>query len=134
MRRDGVFTWIAGPDAQVDVRGSDGTAPPGQSIVVLDVPSLALATGAPDVRSDFAVGTSAGRRRGGPPSFEVRIDLEGADREGAPLRTSRRLAHPAGQRPLTATGIALGVERLLGLRGGPVAPGLHTPEALLDPA
>jgi hypothetical protein len=27
-----------------------------------------------------------------------------------------------------------GVERLLGLRGEPVGPGLHTPEALLDPA
>ncbi|MGA5048600.1 hypothetical protein [Streptomyces arboris] len=89
---------------------------------------------APDVRFDFAVGASAGRRRGGPPSFEVRIDLEGADRGGAPLRTSRHLVHPAGQLPLTATGITLGIERLLGLRGGPVAPGIHTPEALLDPA
>lgn len=134
VRRDGVFTWITGPDAQVEVRSSDGTALPGQSIAILDVPSLALATGAPDARFDFAVGTSAGRRLGGPPSFEVRIDLEGADRESAPLRTSRHLVHPAGQRPLTATGIALGVERLLGLRGGPVAPGLHTPETLLDPA
>jgi hypothetical protein len=42
--------------------------------------------------------------------------------------------HPEGQRPLTALGIALGVERLLGLRGAPVAPGIYTPEALLDPA
>jgi hypothetical protein len=35
---------------------------------------------------------------------------------------------------LTALGIALGVERLLGLRGEPVAPGIHTPEALIDSA
>ncbi|MGW7411817.1 hypothetical protein [Streptomyces sp. NPDC054863] len=35
---------------------------------------------------------------------------------------------------MTATGIALGVERLLGLRGEAVTPGIHTPEALLDPA
>ncbi|MFE6594679.1 hypothetical protein [Streptomyces sp. NPDC057781] len=35
---------------------------------------------------------------------------------------------------MTATGIALGVERLLGLRGEVVTPGIHTPEALLDPA
>ncbi|NEE14560.1 saccharopine dehydrogenase, partial [Streptomyces sp. SID7499] len=47
---------------------------------------------------------------------------------------SRYLVHPAGQRPMTATGIALGVERLLGLRGEAVAPGIHTPETLLDPA
>ncbi|MFD4831664.1 saccharopine dehydrogenase [Streptomyces uncialis] len=134
VRRDGVFTWVTDPDAQADVRGTDGTDLPGRSIAILDVPSLALATDAPDVRFDFAVGESTGRRRGEPASFEVRIDLEGADREGAPISTSRYLVHPAGQRPLTATGIALGVERLLGLRGEAVAPGIHTPESLLDPA
>jgi hypothetical protein len=134
VRRDGVFTWVAAPDAQVDVPSADGTVLPGQSIAILDVPSLALATGAPNVRFDFAVGESAGRRRGEPASIEIRIDLEGAGPGGAPLRTSRYLVHPAGQRPLTAVGIALGVERLLGLRGEAVSPGIHTPEALLDPA
>lgn len=78
VRRDGVFTWVTGPDAQADVRRTDGTDLPGRSIAVLDVTSLALATDAPDVRFDFAVGESAGRRRGEPASFEVRIDLEGA--------------------------------------------------------
>lgn len=134
VRRDGVFTWVTGPDAQADVRSTDGTDLPARSIAILDVPSLALATGAPNVRFDFAVGESAGRRRGEPASFEVRIDLGGAGREGAPISTRRYLVHPAGQRPLTATGIALGVERLLGLRGEAVPPGIHTPEALLDPA
>ncbi|MFJ4768563.1 saccharopine dehydrogenase [Streptomyces uncialis] len=134
LRRDGVFTWVTGPDAQADVRSTDGTDLPGQSVAILDVPSLALATDAPHVRFDFAVGESAGRRRGEPASFEVRIDLEGTDRGGAPISRSRYLVHPAGQRPLTATGIALGVERLLGLRGEAVAPGIHTPEALIDPA
>ncbi|OKJ50686.1 saccharopine dehydrogenase [Streptomyces sp. CB02115] len=134
VRRDGVFTWVTGTDAQADVRRTDGTRLPGQSIAILDVTSLALATDAPDVRFDFAVGESAGRRRGEPASFEVRIDLEGAGPGGAPIRRSRYLVHPAGQRPMTATGIALGVERLLGLRGEAVAPGIHTPETLLDPA
>ncbi|WP_411080451.1 saccharopine dehydrogenase [Streptomyces sp. cmx-18-6] len=134
VRRDGVFTWVTGPDAEAHVRSTDGTDLPGRSIAILDVTSLALATDAPNVRFDFAVGESAGRRRGEPASFEVRIDLEGAGGGGAPLRTSRCLVHPAGQRPLTATGIALGVERLLGLRGEAVTPGIHTPEALLDPA
>ncbi|MFF8957409.1 saccharopine dehydrogenase [Streptomyces sp. NPDC014894] len=134
LRRDGVLTWVNGPDAQVDVRSIDGVDLPGQSIAILDVPSLALATDAPNVRFDFAVGESAGRRRGEPASFEVRIDLEGTDRGGAPTSTTRHLVHPAGQRPLTATGIALGVERLLGLRGDAVTPGIHTPESLLDPA
>jgi hypothetical protein len=133
-RREGVFTWLAGPDAQVEMRTVDGTVLPGQSIPILDVPSLALATGAPNVRFDFAVGESAGRRRGGPPSVETLIDIEGAGLAGVPMRTRRYLVHPDGQRPLTALGIALGVERLLGLRGGAVRPGIHTPESLLDPA
>ncbi|MFD4022034.1 saccharopine dehydrogenase [Streptomyces sp. NPDC058576] len=134
VRRDGVFTWVNGPDAQADVSRSDGVALPGQSIAILDVPSLALATGAPNVRFDMAVGESAARRRGDPASIEIRIDLEGAGTTGAPLSTSRYLVHPAGQRPLTALGIALGVERQLGLRGEAVPPGIHTPETVLDPA
>ncbi|WP_436762293.1 hypothetical protein [Streptosporangium sp. V21-05] len=134
VRRDGVFGWVSGPEAQTEVTGVDGTVMSGQIMPTLDVPSLAVATGAPNVSFEFAVGESASRRRGEPASAEVRIDLEGADRTGAPLGTSRYLLHPAGQNPLTALGVALGVERLLGLRGEPVAPGLHTPEALIDPA
>lgn len=134
VRRDGVFTWVTGPDTQMDVPRADGTVLPGQSIAILDVPSLALATGAPNVRFDFAVGESAGRDRGGPASIEVRIDLEGVGPTGAPLSASRYLLHPGGQRPLTALSIALGVERLLGLRGEAAPPGIHSPESLLDPA
>ncbi|RDI49162.1 hypothetical protein DFR68_107290 [Nocardia mexicana] len=134
IRRDGVFTWIAGADAQAEVRSADGISVPGQSIAIPDVPSLGLATGASNVRVDFAVGESAGRRRGAQPSAEVRIEIEGLDPAGAPLRTERHLIHPEGQRPLTALGVALGIERLIGLRGDPVAPGIHTPEAILDPA
>lgn len=132
VRRDGVFTWVTGSDAQVDVPCTDGVVLPGQSIAILDVPSLALATGAADVRFDMAVGESAARRRGGPSSTEIRIELEGVGPTGAPLSTSRYLTHPAGQRPLTALGIALGIERQLGLRGEAVSPGIHTLETLID--
>ena len=134
VRRDGVFTWVAEADGWTDVPRTDGIVVPGQSIAILDVPSLALATGAPNVRFDFAVGESAGRRRGGPASVEIRIDVEGTGPGGQPRSLHRYLVHAEGQRPLTALGIALGVERLLGLRGEAVSPGVHTPEALLDPS
>jgi hypothetical protein len=133
-RRDGVFTWLAASDSQAEVRTLDGTVVPAQSVPILDVPSLAHATGAPNVRFDYALGESAGRRRAGKPSIEIRIEVEGVDAAGAPLRISRYLVHPDGQRPLTALGVALGVERLLGLRGEAPAPGIHTPESLIDPA
>lgn len=134
IRADGVFRWLAAEDARAVVPASDGTGLDGQSIPVLDVPSLAMATGAADVRADLAVGVSPGRRRGGPASIEIRIDLRGIDATGAPVGTHRYLLHPKGQRPLTALGVALGVERLVGLRGAPVPPGTYTPEALIDPA
>ncbi|WTW92044.1 saccharopine dehydrogenase [Streptomycetaceae bacterium NBC_01309] len=132
VRRDGVFTWVAEPEARTEVPSTDGILVPAQGIAILDVPSLALATGAPNVRFDFAVGESAGRRRGGPASLEVRIDVEGTGPGGEPRSLHRYLVHPDGQRPLTALGIALGVERLLGLRGEAVPPGVHTPEALVE--
>ncbi|MCF2526519.1 saccharopine dehydrogenase [Yinghuangia soli] len=134
VRRDGVFTWVAGADAETEIASLDGTVLPAAQIAVLDVPSVALATGAPDVRCDFAVGESAGRRRGGAASVEIRIEIDGADHSGEPLSVRRCLVHDAGQRPLTALGMALGVERLLGLRGDAAAPGVHTPESLIDPA
>ncbi|MCM6772513.1 saccharopine dehydrogenase [Nocardia sp. CDC159] len=133
VRRDGVFTWLPAAEAQVRVRGMDGVELAGQSIAVPDVPSVALAADAANVRFDWAIGESGGRRRGGSPTAEIAIDLEGVDRSGAPRRVTRYVVHPDGQRPLTALGIALGVERLLGLRGELVAPGIHTPESLIDP-
>ncbi|MFD3745511.1 saccharopine dehydrogenase [Nocardia sp. NPDC058633] len=134
VRRDGIFTWLAEADAQASVHTADGTALPGQSIPVLDVPSLALATGAPNVRVDFAVGATPSRPDGEPASVDIRIELDGVDEAGDPLHRTHHLTHPSGQRPLTALGIALGAERLLGLNGTRPTPGIHTPESLIDPA
>ncbi|PZG26517.1 saccharopine dehydrogenase [Spongiactinospora gelatinilytica] len=133
IRRDGVFTWVSGAAAEVEVACADGVVLPGQRVAIPDVPSVALATGALNVHFDLAAGETASRRRGEPASIEFRIDIEGTGASGTPLSTSRHLVHPGGQRPLTALGIVLGVERLLGLRGEPAAPGIHTPEALIDP-
>ena len=128
VRRDGVFTWLAG-NTPAEIRRIDGTTIAGQTVAGLDIPSLAFATGAANVQVDFAVSNDSDQ-----PPTEVRIDLEGTDPTGRPLRATHFLIHQKGQRPLTALGIALGVERLLGLRGGHVSPGIHTPESLIEPA
>lgn len=133
VRRDGTFQWIT--DVDTEMVASNGSVHPAQSLAILDVTSLALATGAGNVRFDMAVGESAGRRTGGQASVEVRIDLEGTDHQGKPRSSTRYLIHPEGQRPLTALGITLGLESLLGLiADDPLSPGLHTPESLIDPA
>ena len=134
QRRDGVFTWTDGSSAGAQVAATDGVLVAGQAVPILDVPSIAAATGARDVRFDLAVGESAGRRQGGSPSAEILFEIDGVDGTGAPRRIVQYLVHRNGQRPLTALGIALGVERLLGLQGTAVAAGIHTPESLIDPA
>ncbi|MEV8378438.1 saccharopine dehydrogenase [Kribbella sp. NPDC056861] len=137
VRRDGVFTWLA--DTATEVRRLDGSTLPGQIAPGVDIPSLAFATGALNVQLDFAV------NQGDHAAAEIQIDLQGLNQTGDPLHTTHSLTHQAGQRPLTAVGIALGVERLLGLRdtpsygsptaqrSTPVPPGIHTPESLIDP-
>ncbi|MFI5735508.1 saccharopine dehydrogenase [Kribbella sp. NPDC051587] len=127
VRRDGVFTWVL--DTATDITRVDGTTLAADTVAGLDIPGLAFATGAANVQVDFAVSES-----GTEPPTEVRIDLEGTDPAGTSLHTTHALTHDAGQRPLTALGIALTVERLLGLRGAQVPPGVHTPESLVDPA
>ncbi|WBQ04742.1 saccharopine dehydrogenase [Kribbella sp. CA-293567] len=133
VRRDGAFTWLPDTETAAEVERRDGSTLPGQTVAVLDVPSLAFATDAANVQLDFAV-NPADALDGSQPAAELRIDLTGTDQAGAPLRTTHFLTHSAGQRPLTAVGIALGVERLLALRGASVPPGIHTPESLIDPA
>ncbi|MFI6867685.1 saccharopine dehydrogenase [Nocardia sp. NPDC050406] len=135
VRRGGVFVWIGGEDAQASVRAVDGVLVPGFAMAYPDVPSLALATGAREVRFDLAIGESSGRRRGEAPTMEIRIDLDGVDAAGNPLSRGYYLLHPQGQAPLTSLGVALGVERMLGLGDEPaVDAGIQTPEAILAPA
>jgi hypothetical protein len=132
---DGKFVWVAGDKAASRLTSVDGSEIEVQAYAPLDIVSLATATDARSIRFDLAVAESASRRRGGPFSTEIVIEIEGKRKDGGRGRSRREIVHPAGQAPLTALGVALGVERLLGLAGGePVAPGLYLPEVLIDPA
>ena len=94
-----------------------------------------MATGAPNVQFNLAVGVSSTRRGGEPMSTEIIIELAGEDHAGRPLpRTRHAVVHPQGQMPLTGLGVAMVLERLLGLDGNlPTLPGLHFPYQLLEP-
>jgi hypothetical protein len=132
---DGKFVWVAGDKAASRLTSVDGSEIEAQAYAPLDIVSLATVTDARSIRFDLAVAESASRRRGGPFSTEIVIEIEGKRKHGGRGRSRREIVHPAGQAPLTALGVALGVERLLGLAGGePVAPGLYLPEVLIDPA
>ena len=134
VRRDGAYAWRVGDDAKARFRAVDGTEMEASAFSPNDVVGLANATGAPNVRFDLAIGVSSTRRRGGPMSTEIVVELAGEDHAGLPLSTRHAVVHPEGQMPLTGLGVAMVLERLVGLDGGPpTPPGLYFPYQLLDP-
>ena len=133
-RRDGAWFRRVGDDARAEFRAADGTEMEASAFTPYDVVGLATATGAPNVRFDLAIGVSSARRRGGPMSTEIVVELAGEDHAGRPLRTRHAVVHPEGQMPLTGLGVAMVLERLVGLDGDPATPpGLYFPYQLLDP-
>ena len=133
-RRDGAFFWRVGNDAKTKFRTVDGTEMEASALSPYDVVGLATTTGAPNVEFNLAIGVSSSRRRGEPLSTEIVIELAGEDHAGRPLRTRHAVVHPQGQMPLTALGVAMVLERLVGLGGQPATPpGLYFPYQLLEP-
>jgi hypothetical protein len=118
LLRDG--RWIS-VDAQRD----------GRPLVTVDGTELIDAR---SIRFDAAVGESVGRRRGEHFSTEIIIELAGTGRDGKATRSRHEIFHPRGQAPVTAAAVAVIVERLLGLVGAPVPPGLYFPDIFIEPA
>ena len=134
-RREGTYVWRVGDDAKARFRAVDGTEMEAAALSPNDVLGLATALGAPNVRFDLAIGVSSTRRRGGPMSTEIVVELAGEDHAGRPLRTRHAVVHPEGQMPLTGLGVAMVLERLAGLDDNAATPaGLYFPYQLLEPA
>ena len=129
--KDGVWHWDT---AQRKFAGFDGAELEGEGVALLDVPSLAVATGAKSVRVDFAHAASQGTLRGETPSHEIVVEISGQRKDGAEGRFRYEISALDGFSTMSGRGMALSIERLLGLVGGPVKPGLYNPENLLDPA
>lgn len=131
--KDGKWVWVSGDDSARSFVTVDGTEVHAQAYSVLDNLSLAAATDARAIRFDFVVGESASRRRGEPFSTELVVELAGVKEDGSQGRSRHEFVHPQGQAPMTAVGIAVIVERLLGLVGDPVPPGLYLPDIFIEP-
>lgn len=132
-RRAGVYLWRKGNDAKAVFSALDGTEINASGFSSIDVVGLASSTGAQSVQFDLGMGISSSRRKGGTFSTEIILDISGLDLAGQALRTRHAVVHPGGAAPLTGMGIALLLERLVGLDGKPpVAPGLYFPYQILD--
>ncbi|GII32477.1 hypothetical protein [Planotetraspora mira] len=134
LRRGGRWETVKPED---DIRIVDRGGPPAfgaQPMGVLDVPALAAVTGAPNVRFDLGVGDSYGTLAGGTASHEIYADLWGRDEHDAPAALRTMVSDPLGQAHLTALGVLIGIERVLGLDGAPPPEaGVVLPETAIDP-
>ena len=132
-RIDGAYVWRGGNDAKAMFLAIDGTEMEATALSPHDVVGLANTLGAPNVQFNLAIGTSSSRRRGEPLSTEIIIELAGEDHAGKQLRTRHAVVHPQGQMPLTGLGVAMVLERLVGLDRKPITPpGLYFPYQLLE--
>lgn len=135
LRRGGRFVWVAGENAVGAFEAVDGKRFDAQSFGNLDVLSLSAVTNAPDVAFQFAVGETSSRRRGEKFSHEILIAIVGLSRDEHITHVRRSVVHPDGQAPMTALGVSLAIEGMLGLESGKkLAPGLYLPHAVVKPA
>jgi hypothetical protein len=99
-RRDGAYLWRESEDAKTTFRAVDGTLIHATGFSSIDV--VGLATNAPNVQFNLALGISSTRRRGEPKSTEIIVELSGEDHAGQPLRIRQAVVHRDGATPTPA--------------------------------
>jgi hypothetical protein len=131
MLVDGRWVWAAGAEAQRTFTDIDGVSRQGQAYPLLDVVSLAAVTDAMSVRIDAAMREDEEAS----PGHRLIIDVAGVGQCGKSQRTRWVIEDSDFHQGMSGMGLALAIERLLGLDGGkPVVPGLYHPETILEPA
>lgn len=131
---DGKWVWVGGERGARTFRGRDGVEVRGQAYPLLDPIYLGTALALKSARLDLYYGLSAGRRAGGAFTTEIVVEIDGRKKTGEVGRFRLDIAHAQGQAPLTAIGVAVAAERLLGLVGPVPQPGLYLPNTLIEPA
>ena len=131
-RVGGAWRWLDKRAAARSIRSSQGTELAAEAVGLTDSLGLWGASNAASIRLDAAEGRT-GRAEDGTPTHEVIVEIAGDHVEHGPGRYRWELIDPEGNVMLGARGVALAIERLLGLDGSaPPGPGLYFPEQLLD--
>jgi hypothetical protein len=135
VREDGNWTWVDAHSHARQIELPQGGQVEGVPLGILDVPSLAAVTAAKNVRMDMVVAPSRGTQAGRAASHDIYIEMDGQSRAGNAEKRHAIISDPNGQAHLTALGVMLAAEQVLGLNGAPAAAGgLQTPETLLPAA
>ncbi|WP_288880157.1 hypothetical protein [Pedobacter panaciterrae] len=105
----------------------------GHPLSTLDVPSIAAFTSAKNIRFDFIIGESIGSNKGLEASHDLYITIEGTLLSGEKRKHNTIVSGPRGNSHLTAVGVYLIAEKILGLNGQPEHKigGLYLPETIV---
>jgi hypothetical protein len=133
IRQKGRWVNVHAADAARSVVRPGQPAFDAMPMGVLDTPALAALTGARHVRFDLGSGESLGTASGQSASHDLYIDIWGRDADGTAIHRRTLISDPKGQAHLTALGVLIAAERLLGLDGDPPPAGLVFPESAIDP-
>ncbi|MCR8645993.1 hypothetical protein NV379_25555 [Paenibacillus sp. N1-5-1-14] len=131
IRKDGNWEWVKVSDniRQIHI---DGVSLDGVPYQLLDVPSLAGTTRAPNIRVDILQGESIGTKAGQTPSHDVYIEIEGILKTGEEVVRKVVVSNPNGQAHETGLGIAIAIDGVLNLVGKPNSGGIYLPETLVN--
>ncbi|MCY0979321.1 saccharopine dehydrogenase NADP-binding domain-containing protein [Chryseobacterium wangxinyae] len=124
-------------DAKTNTRVIDlynGESAIGHPMGTLDVPSIAAFTDAANIRFDFVIGNSIGSTKGIGASHDLYIEIEGTLVSGEKKNLRTIVSGPKGNSHLTAVGIYLITEKILGFNGRSVQKtgGLYLPETIIS--
>ncbi len=133
IRQDAKWLFKESKDNTRLIKLYNLTSAVGYPMSTLDVPSIAAFTGAENIRFDFIVGESIGSSNGFDASHDLYIEIEGTLLSGEKKKLRTIVSGPRGNSHLTAVGIYLITESILGLRGQPAhkAGGLFLPETIV---
>ncbi len=133
IRQDGNWLYVDSKENTRVLHLYDDSSVIGHPMSALDVPSIAAFTNAYDIRFDFAVGESIGSNRGLTASHDLYIEMAGLSLSGERKKLRTIVSGPKGNSHLTAVGVYLIAEKILGLKGqsGQKTGGLYLPETMI---
>lgn len=133
IRQDRQWLSVPAKDQSREICLYDGSLVTGYPLSTLDVPSIAAFTNAANIRFDFATGESLGSSRGLEASHDLYIDIEGMLLSEKKTKLRTIVSGRKGNSQLTAVGVFLIVEKILGLNGknATTAGGLYLPETIV---
>ena len=134
LRRDAKWLAVEAKDNPRQIDLYNGSNAIGYPMGSLDVPSIAAFTGAANVRFDFVIGESIGSSKGLQASHDLYITIEGVLLSGKTAKLETIVSGPKGNSHLTAVGVFLITEAILGLDGQyeQKVGGIYLPETIVS--